>query len=177
MDNTVSRRAALLSTAGLLAAARPAVATEPRRGASRRDAGLVAADSARFTAMVTHDTDALERLLADELVYVHSSSTRQSKLEHVADIRAGRATYARIEPLEQVPSVYGDTGLVQGVATFTTGPVERQGAFMLRYTSVYVWRQARWQMVAFACSRIPGGPRPSNAPGSGRMPIGGSRSA
>jgi hypothetical protein len=150
-----------LALACLVAAASAgaqAPAPGPARGLSKQEAGLVDADSARFRAMVARDIPALDRLLADELVYVHSSSTRQSKNEHLDDIRAGKATYARIEPREQVPSLYGNTGIIQGVAAFTTGAADRQVASVLRYTSVYVRRQGRWQMVAFACSRIPDRP-------------------
>ena len=136
----------VVATLGLSAAA-----AEPARGLSKQEAGLVDADSARFHAMVARDIPALDRLLADELVYVHSSSTRQSKSEHLDDIRTGNATYARIEPREQVPFLYGKTGIIQGVAA-------SQVTSVLRYTSVCVQRQGRWQMAAFACSRVPDRP-------------------
>lgn len=158
---SLSRRAiSRLLAAGLVVASLglPAAAAEPARGLSKQEAGLVDADSARFHAMVARDIPALDRLLADELVYVHSSSTRQSKNEHLDDIRAGKATYARIEPREQVPFLYGNTGIVQGVAAFTTGAAPSQVDSVLRYTSVYVRRQGRWQLVAFACSRVPDRP-------------------
>jgi hypothetical protein len=132
---------------------------------------VVAADSARFRAMTERDLPTLRLVLADELVYIHSSSTRQSKGEHLGDIERGMANYRRIDVKEQVPYVYGNTGLIQGVATFTTGPAGRESApSTLRYTSVYVKRQGRWQMVAFSCSKIPEGgtaPRGGGPPGGG----------
>jgi len=158
---SLSRRAiGGLLAAGLVVATLwlPAAAAEPARGLSKQEAGLVDADSARYRAMVARDVPALERMLADELVYVHSSSTRQSKNEHLDDIRTGKATYARIEPSEQVPYLYGNTGIIQGVASFNTGSGDHQVASVLRYTSVYVRRQGRWQLVAFACSRVPDRP-------------------
>ena len=118
------------------------------------ETGLMKADADRFAAMVARDIPALSRLLADELVYVHSSSTRQSKSEHLGDTEAGRAVYQRIDAREQQPRVYGDVGVIQGIATFTTGGRQQQ-TFTLRYTDVYVMRDSRWQMVAWHCTRIP----------------------
>ena len=152
----------------ILAVATPAMSADNSKPLSKAEAGLVAADSARFQAMVAKDAAALELALADELVYIHSSSARQSKSEHLGDIKAGGATYKRLEPKEQVPYIYGDTGIIQGVADFVTGGGNRpEIAFQLRYTSVYVQRQGRWQMVAFSCSRIPPGGVPSGPPPGG----------
>jgi hypothetical protein len=120
---------------------------------SKAEAELVATDSARYKAMTDRDVPTLEKMLADELVYIHSSSTRQSKSQHLDDLKAGRANYNKIDVKEQVPSIYGNVGIIQGVAEFTTGA--REAKFMLRYTSVYVKRDGRLQMVAFSCSRIP----------------------
>jgi hypothetical protein len=159
----------------LLAAAMPRVAAtaETFKPLSKAASGLVAADTARYQAMVGRDVKALELLLADELVYIHSSSTRQSKSEHLHDIEMGSAVYKRIDTKEQVPSIYGNTGLIQGVAIFTTGGGGREITFTLRYTSVYVRRQGRWQMVSFSCSRIPeagaAAPR-AEAPSAGGPP-------
>jgi Domain of unknown function (DUF4440) len=151
------------------------VKAENLKQLSKAEAGLVAADSARYAAMINRDVKALDLLLADELVYIHSSSTRQSKSEHLHDIEKGGASYKRIETKEQVPSIYGNAGLIQGIASFTTGAAGRaENTFTLRYTSVYVRRQGRWQMVAFSCSRITeagatgpraGGPSAGGAPG------------
>jgi hypothetical protein len=136
----------------------PAVSGESSKPLSKAEAAVVDADSARFRAMIERDLPTLRLVLADELVYIHSSSTRQTKSEHLADLERGAANYSRIDVKEQVPYVYGGTGLIQGVATFTTGTAGRESApFTLRYTSVYVKRQGRWQMVAFSCSRITDG--------------------
>ena len=147
------RRVLLLGVVVVALAAGPVSAAE-RKGRQATAAGLVAADSARFRAMVDRDMPALERGLADELVYVHSMSLRQTKAEHLLDVKAGRAIYLKIDVREQEPYLYGSTGVIHGVATFMTGG-ERKSTFTLRYTDVYVRRDGRWQMVAFSCSRMP----------------------
>ena len=158
----------------LLAAAMPRLAAtaETFKPLSKAaSAALVAADTARYQAMVGRDVKALELLLADELVYIHSSSTRQSKSEHLHDIEIGSAVYKRIDTKEQVPSIYGNTGLIQGVAIFTTGGGGREATSTLSYTCVYVRRQGRWQMVSFSCSRIPeAGAAPAEGPSASGSP-------
>lgn len=131
-----------------------AAGREPTR-LSPAELSLVAADSQRFRAMVTRDFPTLARMLADELVYVHSSSARQNKSEHLHDMVVGKAFYRRIGVQEQQPRVYGHTGVIQGIATFTTGADPHQTTFTLRYTDVYVNRAGRWQMVAWHCTRMP----------------------
>jgi hypothetical protein len=105
--------------------------------------------------MVNHDVPTLNRLLADELVYVHSSSTRQNKTEQIHDIESGKAHYWRIDVREQQPHIYGTTGIIQGVADFVLGPEGHERMSTLRYTDVYVQRNGEWQMVAWHCTRIP----------------------
>jgi hypothetical protein len=134
--------------------AAPINAAEAQAKLSKAEAELVATDSARYKAMTERDVPALEKMLADELVYIHSNSTRQSKSEHLGDLNAGMAKYNKIDVKEQTPSIYDNVGIIQGVAEFTTGGA-REGKFTLRYTSVYVKRDGRLQMVAFSCSRIP----------------------
>ena len=164
----------LLLIGSLLTLAGQAAASAENAARPTRDAaGLAAADSARYRAMTERNVEAVRSALADELVYVHSSSTRQTKEEHLYDLGHGRANYARIIIKEQMPAVYGDTGVINGIAEFTTGVGERTSTSTLRYLNIYVWRQGRWQMVAFHCTRIPGGgaPVPSGAaPGGPRAP-------
>ena len=81
---------ALLVTMGVHCtprAAETAATAVPHR--SRSEASLLDADARRFQAMVDRDIPALNRALADELVYVHSSSTRQNKSEHDSRYRGG----------------------------------------------------------------------------------------
>jgi hypothetical protein len=165
----------LLLIGSLLTLAAQAAASAEKVARQTRDAaGLAAADSARYRAMTERNVEAVRSALADELVYVHSSSTRQTKEEHLYDLAHGRANYARIIVKEQMPAVYGNTGVINGIAEFTTGVGEQTGSFTLRYLDVYVWRQGRWQMVAFHCTRMPeggasappGGPRGATPPGA-----------
>jgi hypothetical protein len=152
----------LVCCSALLVSAAPqaeAPLPEQAKHWSRAETDLARADRERFRAMVDRDISRLSLALADELVYVHSSSTRQSKSEHLHDTEVGRAVYRNIEIKVQEPRLYnGRTGVIQGIAAFTTGADGHESAFTLRYTDVYVMRDGRWQMVAWHCTRMPDPP-------------------
>lgn len=159
------RIAGLIISLGLVlpgaAAMRPAAVVTADPASAARTAAenrLLQADARHFRDMVNHDVAALKLDLADELVYVHSSSVRQSKHELLHDIEVGRAIYRHIEIRAQEPRLYGRVGIIQGVAAFVTGPETHASTFVLRYTDVYVRRDGRWQMVAWHCTRIPDNP-------------------
>jgi hypothetical protein len=115
----------------------------------------VKAENMRFEAMTRSDVAALSDLLADGLVYVHSSSVAQTKAELLKDIRDGKSAYRSIEVQDQKAETYGDVGVINGVARFTTAGGAREARFRLRYTDVYLWREGHWRMVAWHCTRMP----------------------
>ena len=59
-------------------------------GTDKSPAGLLAADQARYTAMVARDWPTLDRLLGDDLIYVHSQGNAQNKAQHFGDTKSGR---------------------------------------------------------------------------------------
>lgn len=52
-------------------------------------AELVDADNKRYEAMIAADTDALAGILADELLYTHSSGNTEAKEQNLETIRRG----------------------------------------------------------------------------------------
>jgi hypothetical protein len=75
------------------------------RTLSAEEVSLAETDSRRFRAMVDRGIPELERTLADELVYVHSSDMRQSKEEHLGDTATGKAVYRRIDINTRMPEL------------------------------------------------------------------------
>ena len=132
-------------TAGLMAAQADAATADAVR----------AADVARFKAQTTNDFAALGRLLADDLVYTHSSAAVDDKASFIESMRSGRVKYESVEPRDVQVRVYGTTAVVTGAGRFR---VTAQGQALdnqLRYTDVWVLRDGRWQMVAWQSTRLP----------------------
>lgn len=115
---------------------------------------LLAADLARFAAMVDADLPALDRLLAEDLTYTHTDGRVESKAEFLAAVGSGGLDYQTIERQEVTARLYGDTAILTGVAAIGVALGERRAQVRLRFTSVYVrgadgaWRLAAWHSAA-----------------------------
>ena len=109
----------------------------------------------RFRAMVEADAAALEELLADSMIYTHSSATTDGKASYIAGVRSKKWQYRKIErPVEEI-QVYGDTAVVAGQVRIDI-LVEGQAKIMnSRYTDVWVKGAKGWQMVAWQSTPIP----------------------
>jgi len=111
-------------------------------------------DGHRFDVLLRQDFDELERILADDLTYTHSIGWLENKDEYLATVRS-RLVYRAIEATEDVKArVYGDTAVTTGRATMKVGSADEPTSLDVRYTSVYVKRDGRWQMVAWHATRL-----------------------
>jgi ketosteroid isomerase-like protein len=108
----------------------------------------------RFQAMCAGDFAALEKLLADDLHYTHSSSSIDTKASLVDAIKSGRSAYRKIERPQESIRVYGDSAVVVGHARIDLGGATPR-TLNLRYTDVWVKGPSGWQMVAWQSTPIP----------------------
>jgi ketosteroid isomerase-like protein len=109
----------------------------------------------RFLAMLQNDPVALAPLLADDLVYIHTTGEMETKQQFLERIRSGALRYNAIEPSETVVRTYGPVALVTGRAKVkvTMGGNDRD--VDMRYTSVYRLTGDRWQLVSWQSTRVP----------------------
>ena len=104
-------------------------------------AQLLAAEDARFQAVLAHDTAALERGIADDVVYSHMTGQRDDKAAVLRS--AARLSFSSIQPLERTARVIGEVGIVRGKLvrqlpdrTLTDG-----------YLALFALRDGRWQLL------------------------------
>ncbi len=115
-----------------------------------------ASEQMRFEAQVSRDTAVLQRILAHDLLYVHSNALAETKTDFIRSVASGSIQYLAMRKLQGVKAqIWGKTALLQGL-------VEVQGlyqgnafAMTLRYTSVYQKEKGRWQLVAWQSTRVP----------------------
>lgn len=115
-----------------------------------------AAEDARFAAMVAADTAALAGMLADDLVYVHSSGRVETKDEFLKAIGSQAIKYLAFVPKERRVTLLDDKAAVitgRADARVITGGQEL--GFDVRYTAVYGHAADRWQLRAWQTTRIP----------------------
>ena len=108
----------------------------------------------RFDATVAGDVAALTRLLADDLVYVHTSAKLDTKTSYIDAVREGRLPYKSFEIEDQVVRAYGDAGVITAVVRITLRGADQDRILNVRCTNVWARRDGNWQEVAWQSTRI-----------------------
>ena len=118
-------------------------------------ADVLAAEDARYRAMLDADLDTLDRLCADEVSYAHSSGVRDTKQEYFAKVRSGYYVYHRIDhPVERV-EVLGDTAIVVGRMTADLSVDGTPKTIDNPSLAVWTRTPGGWRLLAYAPTRLP----------------------
>jgi ketosteroid isomerase-like protein len=112
-------------------------------------------ETRRFEAVVRGDVTALEDILSDDLTYTHATGVFETKGEFIAKLKSGQLKYESFAPEDLRVRVFGETGVLTGVARVKVQVKGEQLSFQLRFTDVYVKKDNRWQMVAWQATRLP----------------------
>ena len=110
---------------------------------------IEALENQRAEAMQAGDVDALDALISDKLIYLHSSGGRDSKESYLAQLRSGAITYQRVAPPEPEVHVAGDTAVVFGRMNADVVRDGKNLALDYDYLSVWAKENGRWQFLAF----------------------------
>jgi ketosteroid isomerase-like protein len=115
-------------------------------------------ERALYDAMVARDLAALERALAPDLVYVHSTAVAESRAEYLAGVARGLYEYESIESRDV--RLRGDASIVlqDGICDMRVGAAGKP-AEMIHLMFVLVWTKAPtgWQLLHRHATRMPGG--------------------
>lgn len=109
----------------------------------------------RFEAMVAGDIPTLNSILADDMVYTHTTAQADTKKQFLNSLASGRLKYESIQVNEATVRVYGTAAIVTGQATMKVSSGSQRMSFVVRFTDVYANRDGRWQMVAWQSTRLP----------------------
>lgn len=114
-----------------------------------------AADLEWAAAIQSADAAKLDRLLGNELVYLHATGVIDDKATYIAKIKSGRQKYNSVTPSNVKIHVFGgDTGVLTArmrmQGTNASGPFDDQ----LLMTHVWVKSNGRWQLVAHQTTKV-----------------------
>lgn len=116
---------------------------------------VIALDAQRMTAMAQGDVGTLNALIADELVYTHSSARLDTKKSLIENMQSGKTVYTAVVPSDVRAQDYGDTVVLTGVARISVNSGGNAMNFGVRFTDVWVNRGGDWQMVAWQSTKLP----------------------
>ena len=118
---------------------------------------VLQAEKDRFAAMVKGDRAALEKLLADDLTYTHSTALLENKEQFLKSVTSGNIDYVSIVPSEAdwKIRVNGNTAVVNGVAAVNVIDTGKDRKIRIRFTTVQANRGGAWQLLAWQSTVVP----------------------
>ena len=142
---------ALGASVGVAAASASAVTTPEQQ--------VLVVENARTAALDRSDVPALERIMADDVTYIHASGKVDTKSSYLAAIRSGQLHYISWRPRNLRVRVLGNTAIINGeYAVRVTDSRVQTTPFNIDIfiLSVYARRDGRWQQIAWQSTRDPG---------------------
>jgi ketosteroid isomerase-like protein len=116
---------------------------------------IIELDRKRMTAMAEKDVAALNTLIADDLIYTHSSARIDTKQSLIGNMESGSTVYNSVEPSDVKAQDLGSAVVLTGVARIRVTSGGKPNAFSVRFTDVYANRGGKWQMVTWQSTRLP----------------------
>ena len=112
-------------------------------------------DRQRMSAMAQKNIAALNKLIADDLVYTHSSARLDTKKSLIENMQSGKTVYTAVVPSDVQAQDYGDTVVLTGNARISVKSGGNAMNFGVRFTDVWVNKGGNWQMVAWQSTKTP----------------------
>jgi uncharacterized protein (TIGR02246 family) len=109
-----------------------------------------------YRAMLADDVEVFDRVLADDLVYVHSAGAVEDKQEFVEAVRERHWEYKRVRPESQQIVTSGNMAVVHAVLDFEGG--KRGDAHKpIRMFTTLVWmrREDQWRLILRQATKLP----------------------
>ena len=112
-------------------------------------------DRQRMEAMAKKDIRKLNELIADNLIYTHSSARLDTKQSLIGNMESGSTVYTSVVPSDVKAQDLGDTVVLTGSCRISVNAGGRPNSFGVRFTDVYANKGGKWQMVTWQSTRLP----------------------
>lgn len=115
---------------------------------------IIELDAKRMAASVAQNYDQLNQIIADDLIYTHSSARMDTKQSLMGNMRSGSTVYTAMTPSEVVAQDLGESVVLTGVCAISVMSGGKPNSFKVRFIDVYAKRPAGWQMVTWQSTRL-----------------------
>lgn len=117
---------------------------------------VAALDKAWAAATVKGDAATLNKLLAEDLNYIHSTGLIDSKKMFIDKLQNGQQKYFKLQHEGMEVRLYGPTAVVTATAMVESSSKGVNNApGRLRFMHVWYYSKGAWQLVAHQSLRIP----------------------
>ncbi len=131
-----------------------AAQTPPAQSTAAKE--VLATEEARTTALDQSDVAALDRIMADDVTYVHASGKVDTKRSYLDAIRSGQLHYISWKPVRLDVRTMGDGAAIDGeYAVRVTDSRVQPTPFDISIfiLTAYARRDGRWQQIAWQSTR------------------------
>ncbi len=109
----------------------------------------------RYKAMIDGDAATLGELLAEDLIYTHSSARLDDKKSYIVSITSGTLKYRKVSRHDETIRVSGDAALITGRVEIDAVLAGAERHLVSRYLNVWLKRGGRWQLAAWQSTPVP----------------------
>jgi hypothetical protein len=106
------------------------------------------AQSARFSAMMEADVEKLDKMLADELTYTHTSGWIENKSGYLKTVESKKIDYLSMITRDVNVRIYDETAVVTGLVDVKLNYEGKPWENTLRFLEVYNKLDDAWLLVA-----------------------------
>ena len=123
---------------------------------STATAELLAVQLERFDAAISKDISRLERMVAEEVRYCHTTGAVDTKASYLETVRTGGIGWLEVSPIGMEARIYGDVGIIAGEVQqrITVAGRAEPIDMHIRTIDVYIKRGGRWQLTEFQASNV-----------------------
>ena len=116
---------------------------------------IIELDKKRMSAMAQKDIATLNEVIADDLIYTHSSARLDTKQSLIGNMESGSTVYTSVAPSDVKAQDLGDTVVLTGSCKISVMSGGKPNSFGVRFTDVWANKGGRWQMVTWQSTRTP----------------------
>ena len=124
--------------------------------AQTRQLNILRLETERFKAMINKDSIKLDKILANDLLYIHSNGMIDSKTTLIRNIMTGKLEYLEIDVQQSDIRTHSQTAWIHGSARVKVrnGINTPEVEFYIRYLDIYKKHEGTWQLVAWQSARL-----------------------
>ena len=112
-------------------------------------------EDARYAAQTSRDFAALQQLIGDDLVYIHSSAIVDDKAAYIESQRAGTVIYRTMKRSDVIVRTYGCLAIITGQGNFDVTLKGQDISVEIRFHSIWAKRAGAIQFVSWEATRVP----------------------
>ena len=115
----------------------------------------LASEDARYAAQMGDDFGALQKLLGEDLVYIHSSAVVDNKTTYIDSMKSGTVKYRVMRRSDVTVRTYGCIAIISGLGNFDVTVKGQDLAVEIRFHSIWAKRDHGLEFVSWEATRTP----------------------